>query len=54
MPTSPAAGRRRRRSEALLPYLLLSPALVLLVGMIYPFGLGVYYSLTNYTKSRGT
>jgi multiple sugar transport system permease protein len=48
MPTNPAAGRRRRRSEALLPYLLLSPALVLLVGMIYPFGLGVYYSLTNY------
>jgi multiple sugar transport system permease protein len=40
-------GRRWRR-EAALPYLLLAPALVLLVGMVYPFCLGVYYSLTNY------
>jgi len=32
----------------LLPYLLLAPALVLLVGMLYPFGLGLYYSLTSY------
>lgn len=42
--------RRRRlwRQEAALPYLLLAPALVLLVGMVYPFCLGVYYSLTNY------
>jgi len=42
--------RKRRvwRREAVLPYLLLSPALVLLAGLVYPFGLGVYYSLTNY------
>jgi len=40
--------RRRRRPAAVLPYLLLSPALVLLGGMIYPFALGLYYSLTNY------
>jgi multiple sugar transport system permease protein len=40
--------RRRRRQEALLPYLFLAPALVLLAGIVYPFGLGVYYSLTNY------
>jgi len=32
----------------LLPYLLLAPALVLLAGMLYPFGLGLYYSLTSY------
>ncbi len=32
----------------MLPYLLLAPALVLLVGMLYPFGLGLYYSLTSY------
>ena len=32
----------------MLPYLLLAPALVLLVGMIYPFGLGLYYSFTSY------
>ncbi|MBS0639202.1 MAG: sugar ABC transporter permease [Acetobacteraceae bacterium] len=38
----------RRRRRVLLPYALMAPALVLLVGMIYPFGLGVYYSLTNY------
>jgi multiple sugar transport system permease protein len=27
---------------------LLGPALVLLVGMVYPFGLGLYYSFTSY------
>ncbi len=37
-----------RRGERLLPYLLLSPGLLLLVGMLYPFCLGIYYSLTNY------
>jgi multiple sugar transport system permease protein len=40
--------RRRRRRGRFLPYLLLTPALVLLVGMVYPFGLGLYYSLTDY------
>ena len=42
--------RRRRhwRREKFLPYLLLAPALVLLAGMIYPFGLGLYYSFTSY------
>jgi len=39
---------RHWRREKLLPYLLLAPALVLLVGMIYPFGLGLYYSFTSY------
>jgi multiple sugar transport system permease protein len=41
-------ARRRPRPGRVLPYLLLSPAMVLLVGMVYPFGLGVYYSLTDY------
>jgi multiple sugar transport system permease protein len=43
-------ARRRRpwRRETLLSYLLLAPALMLLAGMVYPFGLGLYYSLTNY------
>jgi multiple sugar transport system permease protein len=27
---------------------LLAPALVLLAGMVYPFGLGLYYSFTSY------
>ena len=40
--------RRRWRQEAVLPYLLMTPALILLMGMVYPFGLGLYYSLTNY------
>lgn len=43
-----ATPTRRRRREALLPYLLLSPGLLLLVGMLYPFCLGFYYSLTSY------
>jgi multiple sugar transport system permease protein len=37
-----------RQREAILPYLLLAPGLLLLLGMLYPFFLGVYYSLTNY------
>ena len=40
--------QQRRRSKILLPYLLLAPALVLLAGMVYPFAVGLYYSLTNY------
>jgi multiple sugar transport system permease protein len=32
----------------MLPYILMLPALLLLVGMLYPFCLGVYYSLTSY------
>ncbi|MEI8190338.1 MAG: sugar ABC transporter permease [candidate division NC10 bacterium] len=45
MTATPTRGRRR---EVLLPYLLLSPGLLLLVGMLYPFCLGFYYSLTSY------
>jgi multiple sugar transport system permease protein len=43
-------SRRTRhwRREKSLPYLLLAPALVLLAGMVYPFGLGLYYSFTSY------
>src|SRR5882724_11397177 len=40
--------RGRRGAAAFLPYLLLAPALVLLMGMVYPFGLGLYYSFTSY------
>jgi multiple sugar transport system permease protein len=44
-------GRKREpelRQDKWLPYLLLAPASVLLVGMLYPFALGLYYSLTSY------
>jgi len=44
--TKPKRGRRG--AAAFLPYLLLAPALVLLLGMVYPFGLGLYYSFTSY------
>ncbi len=50
-PTSSRNGSvpiARRRRERLLPYLLLTPALVLLAGMVYPFVLGLYYSFTYY------
>jgi multiple sugar transport system permease protein len=40
--------RRHWRQEKFLPYLLLGPALILLIGMVYPFGLGLYYSFTSY------
>ena len=40
--------KRRRRRDRYLPYLLLAPALILLAGMLYPFGLGLYYSFTSY------
>lgn len=34
--------------RGLRPYLLSIPAVVLIVGILYPFGLGVYYALLNY------
>jgi multiple sugar transport system permease protein len=47
MPTR-AGSLRSKRQDAMLPYLLMVPALLLLIGMLYPFLLGVYYSLTSY------
>lgn len=35
-----------------LPYLLSLPAMLALIGIMYPFFLGVYYTLTNYTLTR--
>lgn len=32
-----------------LPYYLTLPALIALIGILYPFVLGVYYTFTNYT-----
>lgn len=43
-----AAPARGWSSERKLPYLLLLPALVVLVGLIVPFLIGAYWSLTDY------
>jgi multiple sugar transport system permease protein len=34
------------------PYLIILPALLLLIGILYPFVLGVWYSFTAYTFKR--
>lgn len=40
-------GKRPLR-QRLLPYLIVLPALLLTIGILYPFFLAVYYSLTDY------
>jgi multiple sugar transport system permease protein len=46
--------RRQRPNPPLkrLPYLLTFPALIALIGILYPFVLGVYYTATNYTLTE--
>ncbi len=39
---------RRRLYHRLLPYFIILPGLLLTIGIIYPFVLAVYYSLTDY------
>jgi multiple sugar transport system permease protein len=41
------------RTEKWLPYLLVLPALVLMIGILYPFFTGMYWSLTDYNLSSG-
>ncbi len=41
-----AAARRRRNLE---PVFLIAPALVVCIGILYPFRLAVFYSITNYS-----
>lgn len=36
------------------PYLIIAPALILTIGVLYPFGMAVYYSLTNLSFRRPT
>ena len=33
--------------ERAKPYFVIAPALLLIIGILYPFGMAVYYSLTN-------
>ena len=34
------------------PYLILAPALLMLIGILYPFGTALYYSFTSYRLTR--
>ena len=46
-------GRLRpTRLERLKPYLIILPALLLTVGILIPFGTGVFWSFTNYNLMR--
>ena len=36
------------------PYLIIAPALLLTIGILYPFGMAIYYSLTNLSFRRPT
>jgi multiple sugar transport system permease protein len=46
-PPSVSPGRRRLR-----PYILSIPATLVVVGILYPFFLGVYYTLLNYSATN--
>ncbi len=43
----PTWWRRAWRNDTVHYYLMFLPALLLLIGVLYPFGLGIYTSLTN-------
>ena len=43
---------RPSRLERLKPYLIILPALLLTVGILIPFGTGVFWSFTNYNLMR--
>jgi multiple sugar transport system permease protein len=49
-----AAGPRRlpRWRRSARPYLLIVPALLLTGGILYPFGLGLFYTLFDYSASK--
>jgi multiple sugar transport system permease protein len=47
-----ALGTRANPLHRSLPYLLTFPALLALIGILYPFVLGVYYTFTNYTLTE--
>lgn len=45
----PTVSRARRKFR---PYLLSIPATVVLIGILYPFALGVYYTFLNYSATN--
>ncbi len=50
--TDHALRTRENPPHGSLPYLLTFPALLALIGILYPFVLGVYYTFTNYTLTE--
>jgi multiple sugar transport system permease protein len=50
--TDQALRTRANPIHGSLPYLLTIPALLALIGILYPFILGVYYTFTNYTLTE--
>jgi len=50
--TDHALRTRANPPHRSLPYLLTFPALLALIGILYPFVLGVYYTFTNYTLTE--
>lgn len=50
--TEHAPRTRANSPHGSLPYLLTFPALFALIGILYPFVLGVYYTFTNYTLTE--
>ncbi len=50
--TEHAPRTRANSPHGRLPYLLTFPALLALIGILYPFVLGVYYTFTNYTLTE--
>jgi multiple sugar transport system permease protein len=50
--TDHALRTRANPAPRSLPYLLTFPALLALIGILYPFILGVYYTFTNYTLTE--
>jgi len=50
--TTPVSLVHKRRDW--LPYVMNMPAILVMIGILYPFAIAVYYSLTNYSLIRNT
>ena len=48
------AYNKKPLRERILPYLIIAPALLMTIGILYPFITAVWYSLTNYSFLSGS